>query len=161
MSAADHDVQAFDLQRDAFGRLMLSAGDGQPGEEVMPVRAFPLAAPEDGISLVGTDGHERRWIPKLGELPAQQRDLLREALAELEFLPTILRIASVSTFSTPSHWAIDTDRGATELVLKGEEDIRRLADGGLLIADAVGLQYRIPDPKELDRHSRRLLERFL
>lgn len=151
----------FGLQRDAFGRLMMSDAAGGPAQEVMPVRAFPLAAPREGISLIGSDGHERRWIDSLAELPQPLRDLLEAALAELEFLPAIQRIRSVSTYSTPSHWEIDTDRGATTLVLKGEEDIRRLANGGLLIADAVGLHYRLADPQSLDRHSRRLLERFL
>lgn len=150
-----------DLHRDPLGRLMLRARPGAPAEEVSPVRAFPLAAADEGVSLLGSDGHERCWIPRLFELPAAPRELIREALAEAEFMPKILRIRSVSTFSTPSTWAIDTDRGATELVLKGEEDIRRLADGGLLVADTLGLQFSIPDPKTLDRHSKRLLERFL
>ncbi len=140
---------------------MLVTEPGAAGEEVWAVRAFPLAAPDEGISLLGSDGHERQWIAHLSELPPPQRELIRQVLAEAEFVPKIQRIRSVSTFSTPSTWAIDTDRGATELVLKGEEDIRRLADGGLLIADAQGLQFGIPDPKTLDRHSKRLLERFL
>jgi hypothetical protein len=57
---------------------------------------------------------------------------------------------------------VDTDRGPAQLVLKGEEDIRRL--GGrthLLIAATDGLQFRVPDVTALDRHSRKLLERFL
>jgi len=46
-------------------------------------------------------------------------------------------------------------------VLKGEEDIRRLAGGALLVTDSHGIGYRIADAKALDRRSRRLLERFL
>ncbi|MEO8279367.1 MAG: DUF1854 domain-containing protein [Ideonella sp.] len=152
---------AFELQRDEFGRLMLRTESGVAAEEVSPVRAFPLAAPQEGISLLGSDGHERLWIARLSELAQAPRELISEALAEAEFLPQILRIRSVSTFSTPSKWAIDTDRGPTELLLKGEEDIRRLPAGGLLIADAQGLQFAVDDPKVLDRHSRKLLERFL
>ena len=79
-----------------------------------------------------------------------------------EFAPTILRILSVSGFSVPSTWQIDTDRGATELVLKAEEDIRRLRGRTtLLIAAADGVSYRVPDSTALDKTSRRLLERFL
>ena len=47
-------------------------------------------------------------------------------------------------------------------MLKAEEDIRRL--GGrtrLLIAGGDGLQFRVKDTTALDKHSRRLLERFL
>lgn len=148
------------LQRDAFGHLTLAVDGGAP-EPVTPVRAFPLAAPREGISLVGTDGHERWWIPQLDALPPDQQTLIDAALAEHEFLPEIQRILSVSTFSTPSTWAVETDRGETRLVLKGEEDIRRLAGTALLIADAQGLQFHIADVRALDRGSRRLLERFL
>ncbi len=140
---------------------MLKLRGSAAPEEVTPVRAFPLSAAEQGISLVGSDGHERLWLDSLDHLPPTASELIRQALADVEFMPRILAIRSVSTFSTPSTWAVDTDRGQTELVLKGEEDIRRLADGGLLIADAQSLQFAIHDPKALDRHSRKLLERFL
>jgi len=46
-------------------------------------------------------------------------------------------------------------------VLKGEEDIRRLKNGALWIADSHGIQFVLHDRKALDRRSRRLLERFL
>jgi Domain of unknown function (DUF1854) len=148
------------LQHNAFGRLTLAI-DGGTAEEVTPVRAFPLLAPREGVSLVGSDGHERWWIPQLDALPPDQQALIDGDLADHEFMPQILRIASVSTFSTPSTWEVETDRGATRLVLKGEEDIRRLAGSALLIADAQGLQFHIKDSRALDRGSRRLLERFL
>ena len=42
-----------------------------------------------------------------------------------------------------------------------EDDIRRLGNGRLLISTAQGLQFGIARASELDRHSRKLLERFL
>jgi hypothetical protein len=47
------------------------------------------------------------------------------------------------------------------LVLKVEEDIRRLGGGALLIGSAHGVQFLVRDRHALDRQSRRLLERFL
>ncbi|WP_026096779.1 DUF1854 domain-containing protein, partial [Ideonella sp. B508-1] len=74
----------------------------------------------------------------------------------------IQRLRSVSTFSTPSTWAVDTDRGPATLVLKVEEDIRRLPQRGrLLITSGHGIVFLVPDLTTLDRHSKRLLERFL
>lgn len=154
-------LPAFDLQRDGFGQLMLLCAPGQTPEAITPVRAFPLAAPDEGVSLVGSDGHERLWIPHLDQLPPPQRMLIEAELADHEFMPQILRIRSVSTFSTPSTWLVDTDRGDTRLVLKGEEDIRRLAGNALLIVDSQGIAFRVADAKALDRQSKRLLERFL
>ena len=149
------------IERNPFGQLVLALPDGTVLEGVVPVRAFPLAAPAEGVSLVGTDGRERAWVPHLDELPAEARALVEEELAGREFVPTVLRIEGVSSFSTPSTWSVLTDRGATRFVLKGEEDIRRLADGALLIASAEGIPFRIADRRGLDRKSRAVLERFL
>jgi Domain of unknown function (DUF1854) len=67
----------------------------------------------------------------------------------------------VSSFACPSTWQLLTNRGPAELILKGEEDIRRLSQTRLLIADAHGIQFLIRDLSALDRHSRKLLDRFL
>lgn len=151
----------FELARNAHGRLVLTDAAGRRHEGVLPVRAFPLAAPDEGLSLVGSDGRELAWVERLSALPPAVRALVEEELASREFVPVIRRIESVSTFTTPSTWEVDTDRGTTTLLLKGEEDIRRLGGGALLITDAQGLQFRVPDWAALDRHSKRLLERFL
>ena len=152
---------SFELQRNAFGRLVFSGEDGVVHEGVVPVRAFPIGAPLEGLSLLSAEGHELAWIERLDDLPAAQRALVDEALAERDLAPEIRRLHAVSTFSTPSTWTVDTDRGATRFVLKGEEDIRRVGRSMLLIADSQGLQFVVRDLTALDRHSRRLLERFL
>ena len=150
------------MHRDAHGRLALTLPDGTVHTGVLPVRAFPLAAPDEGLSLVGSDGHELLWLDRLDDLPTPARALVQEELAAREFVPTIQKILSVSSFSTPSTWEVETDRGTTTLVLKAEEDIRRLRSRtALLIASAAGVQYAIADSTALDRASRRLLERFL
>lgn len=153
---------AFQLRRQASGRLQFTDAHGQTHEGVTPVRAFPLAAPDEGISLVSTDdGHELVWIERLADLPPDVRLLLQEELALRDFVPEIKRLVSVSSFGTPSVWTVQTDRGNTSFVLKGEEDIRRLKGSALLIAASEGVQYSIADMTALDKASRRLLERFL
>ena len=59
----------------------------------------------------------------------------RQALAARDFVPEIRRIRGVSRFATPSVWDVETDRGDTSLVLRGEEHIRRLGASGLMVAD--------------------------
>ena len=152
---------SYQLQRNAFGRLVFTGADGVVHEGVVPVRAFPIGAPLEGLSLLSAEGRELAWIERLADLPPAQRALLDESLAEREFVPEIRRLRSVSTFSTPSTWTVETDRGPTQFVLKGEEGIRRVGRTMLLIADSQGLQFVVRDLAALDRHSRRLLERFL
>lgn len=151
----------FTLEFDAHGLLVLIDAQGRRHEGVHAVRAFPLSGPQQGLSLVGADGHELAWIDRLDALPAEMRALLQQELDHREFTPEIERILSVSTFATPSVWELQTDRGPTRLVLEAEESIRRLPGSALLITDGHGLTYRIRDRFALDRQSRRLLERFL
>ncbi len=154
-------VPDFKLVRQASGRLLFTAASGQAHDGVTPVRAFPLAAPDEGLSLVSTEGHELAWVAQLSALPHALQDLLHEELALRDFNPEITRLVSVSTFATPSVWTVETNHGPTSFVLKGEEDIRRLGAGALLIAGGQGVQYSVLDMGELDRGSRKLLERFL
>ncbi|MFH1818991.1 MAG: DUF1854 domain-containing protein [Pseudomonadota bacterium] len=152
---------SFQLTRDPHGRLLLTATDGSEHAGVQPVRAFPLAAPAEGIALMGTDGHELAWIDHLDDLPDATRNLIEAELASREFMPEIHRLRQVSTFATPSTWTVETDRGETRFILKGEEDIRRLGAAALLISDSHGVQYLIRDLSRLDKTSRRLLDRFM
>ncbi|MCL1961606.1 MAG: DUF1854 domain-containing protein [Desulfovibrionaceae bacterium] len=152
---------SFDLQRDAFGRLALTDAQGRQHTGVAAVRAFPISAPDEGISVVDGDGHELAWVPRLSALQEPLRALLAEALEQREFMPRLLRVKSVSSFVTPSVWDVDTDRGPTSFALKGEEDIRRLGPGLLIVNDAHGVQYLIGDLTAMDKQSRKLLDRFL
>ncbi|MSQ66900.1 MAG: DUF1854 domain-containing protein [Gammaproteobacteria bacterium] len=151
----------FTLERSPRGRLILTLADGSCHHDVLPVRAFPLTAPDEFVALVSALGQELVSIDRLDELPAATQQLLLEALAPREFVPRILGIEKVSTFSTPSVWTLQTDRGPTQLTLKAEEDIRRLPGGRLLITDNHGLQFMVEDQAALDPRSRRTLERFL
>lgn len=151
----------FQLKRNAFGKLTFIDAEGQVHDNVVPVRAFPIAAPEEGMAIVSADGHELLWIDALHALPEATRAVLQEELANREFLPEILRIRKVSAFASPSTWQVETNRGDTALVLRGEEDIRRIGDASLMIADTHGVQFFIRDLKKLDKHSRKLLDRFL
>jgi hypothetical protein len=152
---------SFQLSRNAFGQLVFVGADGKAQIGVQPVRAFPIEAPDEGLSIMGPDGHELAWVPHISALSATERELLQEEMSQREFFPVIQQITAVSTFSTPSTWTVKTDRGVTEFVLKGEEDIRRLTGAALLIASSHGVQFIVKDTGELNAHSRKLLSRFL
>ena len=154
-------AQDFELERNPAGRLVLRNADGSVHEGVVPVRPFPISAPGEGVSLVDSHGHELVWIDRLDVLAAPLRALVEEELASREFTPEIRDIVQVSGFVTPCTWNVVTDRGVTAFVLKGEEDIRRLGQSTLLIADSHGIQYLVRDIQSLDRKSRKLLDRFL
>ena len=152
---------AFQLRRDSFGKLVFTGEDGVEVSGVIPVRAFPIQAPTRGISLVRDGGKEVAWIDDLATAPADIRSLVSEELEGREFIPEIAHIASVSSFATPCTWHVKTDRGDTAFVLKVDEDIRRVGEASLLIADSHGINFLVRDMFKIDKHSRKILDRFL
>jgi spore germination protein YaaH len=149
------------MSRNLAGRLVLTLPNGQVHEGVTPVRAFPVQSPQEFVALVSTDGKELFWIDSLAQAPEDVRNLINEEIASREVMPVIHKLIKVSTYSTPSIWDVETDRGPTKLILKGEEDIRRLGAATLMITDSHGLRFYVADMQQLDKHSRRLLDRFL
>ncbi|WP_313030812.1 cyanophycin metabolism-associated DUF1854 family protein, partial [Massilia alkalitolerans] len=146
---------------DSFGKLVLTTAEGEEHVGVIPVRAFPIQAPTRGISLVREGGKEVAWIDDLAEVPEQVRALIQEEIEGREFIPEILTIKDVSSFATPCTWFVTTDRGDTEFVLKVDEDIRRIGEASLLIADNHGINFLVRDMFHIDKHSRKILDRFL
>jgi hypothetical protein len=155
----DHEQNT--LESDEFGRLVLTTAGGERHVGVAPVRAFPIQAPDEGISLMTGDGREVAWIPSLAAAAPNLRSLLGEELQGREFMPEIQAIRSVSSYATPSTWQVDTDRGPTSFVLRGEEDIRRIGQDTLLISDSHGIHFLLRDLHGIDRQSRKILDRFL
>jgi len=151
----------YTLSRDAFGKLNLLDASGNLHENISPVRAFPIQAPDTGVSLVNADGKEVAWIDSLDQLSPANAALVREELLGREFMPEIARIVAVTSFATPCTWSVETNRGATDFVLRGEEDIRRIGTEALLVSDTHGIHFLIRNQFELDKHSKKILDRFL
>ena len=152
---------AFQLRRNSFGKLVFTSPEGEEIVGITPVRAFPIQAPTRGISLVRDGGKEVAWIDDLAAVPDEIRRLVTEEIEGREFIPEILSIKSVSSFATPCTWYVTTDRGDTEFVLKVDEDIRRIGEASLLIADNHGINFLVRDMFKIDKGSRKILDRFL
>jgi len=152
--------EEFELTRNAFGRLVLK-NDAGVHEGVVPVKAFPVTAPGKGIALMSAQGRELAWVASMEALPDTARILLEEALRDREFMPEILCLVSVSGYAAPCEWKVKTDRGETAFTLKSEDDIRRISPSALILTDSHGVNFLIKNPADLDRHSKKLLGRFL
>lgn len=149
------------LRESGKGRLALFKGDILFADRVMPVLAFPFSAPDESISIVDEYSKEVAWLDRLDELDTNSQALLKEYLAVREFRPRVLRITSVSTYSTPSIWTLETDKGACRFELSADESIRRLGGNRLVLTHANGMQFIIEDLIALDARSRQILARFM
>ncbi len=151
----------FKLEYDAFGQLVFVGGDGQRHVGATAVRGFPITDRQHGVAILDSDGHELAWINDLAELASGTRQIIETEFAKREFVPHIRQIVSVSRQTEPCEWDVETDRGRTNFVLKSEDDVRQLDGRRAMIVDAYGIRYLIPDTSQLDRFSRRTLERYL
>jgi len=154
------DPNAPKLWTDALGVWHLSI-EHEVHDHVTAVRAFPIMSPDEGVSILSREGKELFWFDSMVGLPSEIKDALTLCLQGREFMPEILKLDSVSGFVTPCHWRIQTTRGYTQLLLNGEEDIKRLNVNTLIVSDAYGVQFLIKNLSAMDRLSRKLLDRFL
>ena len=151
----------FQLEHDAHGRLVLVLPDGSRHVGVDPVRAFPLSEPRAHISILSADGQELVWIPRLDDYSSKIRQVLEAELAQRHFLPLIQRVVRITGQVEPVICEVETDRGEVTFQIKGEEDVKRLTGGRVLVTDSNGVRYLIPNVAALDPTSRRLLERYV
>ena len=153
--------RGFSLNRDGREQLVLVFDDGEKHSGVQVVRAFPLSDPERSISILDAAGKELLYFDSLGALPEPCRTIVRDELSRREFLPIITRVLNDPPDSEPTEWIVETDRGRTSFVLESEDDVHRNDRNQVTIVDSNGIRYLIPDPRRLDRGSRRVLDRFL
>jgi ABC-type multidrug transport system ATPase subunit len=138
----------------------LTLRDAVAAHVVHPRRCFPLSDPDGYVSLVDARGHEIVCLKSLGELNANARTAVEQALRATELLPRVVKIDGVQQEATQSTWQVQTDRGTREFVVDQEDHVRRLADGRYLITDAHGMRYMVPPAEQLDARSRRLFASF-
>jgi len=152
--------EPFSLQLNAAGRLVLTKANGEVHTGVEPVRSFPITDPDRFVSLVDSHAHELVCISDLSELPPSIGDFIRQELAEREFLPRIERIVRVKQHKDPHEWEVITDRGPVEFLFH-DDDIRRLSPTRAILVDMHGVRFYIPDSRQLDAKSRRILSQYL
>jgi hypothetical protein len=162
MNADTHISGDFTLERDAWGQLSLVLADGRRLAGVEVARAFPISAPGEYICIYDAEGHEVLCIEDPSTLPPARLETLEEELARREFIPIVVRIEAVSGDSDPSQWRVMTDHGPTTFLIEdGDNDVRRLGPNSILLVDTHGIRYLIPDVRQLEGASRRILDRYL
>ena len=152
--------RAIAFHRDSTGRLVLTDAQGDLHLGVEPVRSFPISDPDRLIAVLDSNGRELACIADLADLPADSALLIRQELAEREFLPQIERIVSVQMNKEPHEWNVITDRGSVQFLMR-DDDIRRLGPTRAILVDMHGVRFYIPDSRQLDAKSRRILTQYL
>jgi hypothetical protein len=143
-----------------MGHLRFTDDRGILHTDVTLIRTFPISDPDCHIAILDNHGREVGAIEDLADLPAETADVVRRKLDEREFLPKIQRIVNVRMNKDPHEWEVITDRGAMHFLMR-DEDIRRLGPTRAILVDLHGVRYYIPDSRQLDPKSRRILSQYL
>ena len=128
--------------------------------DVRPIRLFPLTDPERWVAILDSKGQEVACIEDPATLDATQRAALDAALAKRHFVPVIRRILMITRAPDGHDWLVETDRGTTTFRIETDESIQSLGSGRIVIIDKLGTRYLVPKITDLDRDSRRKLERY-
>ena len=153
------DAVSLRLWIDDYEDLVIADRGGGAPRRVTAKRCFPVSHRDRWILLRDEHREEIGLIENMADLPRESRDALETELRRTYILPAITRIHDISERHGVPAWAVDTDRGPRTLeISSGRRDIRLVADGHVLIRDADGNHYEIPDYGRLDAASRALLE---
>jgi hypothetical protein len=126
--------------------------------------AHPLTDPDRYISIRTPPpkskevGLLRNWR----KLDGESRRLVEAELARRYLHPRVKRIVSVKDYGGLQLCILETDRGVREVTLRDVRDnVIYLGAARILITDAEGNRYDIPDVNALDRRTRMLLAEIL
>ncbi len=159
----DPNTLHFLIQENGIVRLTIKDECSYPN--VTFFRCFPLETKDQFISIRnGLDNGDTEIgiVPDLNALDDRNRAIVEEALARRYFVPLVLSVLKIEELFGRYIWNVETDKGPRELTIKDmNTNIRFLGDYRMLIIDADGCRYYVPNFQQLDSTSLRYLSRYL
>lgn len=152
------DAKDTKIYRNELDDLVVDTPNNKTYEKVRAIRAFPLTNPHEFIILRDEENNEIGLIEDIKELPSKSKKILEEELKKSYFIPKITEIEDIQENFGVSQWQVKTNKGRHEFSVKNRQEIRLLHSGRVLIKDADGNRYEIPDYRKLDSKSIALLE---
>ena len=147
---------------DAFEDLNLELAGDQTYSRVRVKRAFPLTRDDCFIVVQDCEGKEIGSLARLDALDRDSRQAVEDELERAYFTPRIQRIAKVTVANRVPRWEVETDRGPRAFeIYSSRRDVRLLDAGRILVQDADGNRYEIPDYRLLEPASRVLVEEMI
>jgi len=146
------------------GQVRTTIGDERSIIAPRFLRACPLRDPDRYISIREADpnGKEVGLLHRWRQLDRESRELVQAELDRRYLYPVLRRIVSSKHVFGVTICVFETDRGVREVTLRDIRDnVIYLGSSRILITDAEGNRYDIPDVDALDATSRALLTQIL
>jgi len=127
--------------------------------------AFPVAHPDEYISLIHTGGEEEieiGVIRDLNDFPPEDAALVRQALERRYFVHTITQIRRVGWKYGFVNMDVQTDKGPADILIPWRHD-RAFDYGrrGKVLIDVEDNRYLIPDLEKLSTRERNEFQRYI
>ena len=135
--------------------------DGTTFQNVEPRCLFPSSNGRKFITLLDENGTEQAVIRDLDNLPAEQRKIIEDCLAEYYLIPRITRILNTSEKFGLITLDTETDRGPARIEIRNLLYGFKQVGNRLLLRDSNDNRYEVPDLTRLDSKSRHLLDNFI
>lgn len=140
------------------GSLRMEIAGEAVYDKVKIVRAFPLSAPQDYLSVYGSHDKEIGLIRGIAGLDKASRLLVEKELERRYFVPAIERVISTRMQFGVVVWDVETDRGRCTFSTRNLRDnVVRPSPGRFLLTDVDNNRYDIVDIAAMDPQSQSLL----
>jgi ATP-binding cassette subfamily B protein len=139
---------------------------GQVYEGLSAIRALPVTFPHQFISLrhAAADGvaHEIGMVRDLADWPAEERQLLEQALARRYFIRTITAIDTIELKYGLLTFQVDTDRGPVTFTMRNSHSqAHDYGKDGKMLIDVDDNRYVVPEVQDLPRRQQTLFRRYI
>ena len=152
------DPRKIRICREESGRLKLIFDNDEKVLIKRVVRAFPLTMPWRFIILIDENDREVGLLRDLGDLDETSMKVLKDELERVYFIPKIKKIHRIKEEFGVLIWETETDKGPRRFEVTSRRDVKKMGKRRIIVRDADGNLYDIPDYADLDQKSIILLE---
>ncbi|RJS86770.1 DUF1854 domain-containing protein [Candidatus Bathyarchaeota archaeon] len=152
------DPRKIRICREESGRLKLIFDNDEKVLIKRVVRAFPLTMPWRYIILIDENDREVGLLRDLGDLDETSMKVLKDELERVYFIPKIKKIHRIKEEFGVLIWETETDKGPRRFEVTSRRDVKKMGKRRIIVRDADGNLYDIPDYADLDQKSIILLE---
>lgn len=150
-------AQQIEARIDELNELELTIAD-QVYRNLRLVRCFPLTHEDKYISVLDENDNEIGIIEDLSLCQPDVSRLLLDILNTSYLVPRINKVNNIIMRGYVPVWDVETDRGHRVIELQSRRETFTI-NNRVIIRDADGNRYDIPDFTSLDQRSRRMVER--
>lgn len=144
------------------GGILALSFKGEKYDRVSVNKAFPFSLGDEYLSVRDAEGKEIGIVRNLAEFPEHVQKLIKEELEWVYYAPKIIKIFSVKEEFGYSYWDVETDRGLKRFTVRGtSESVIQVTETRILIIDMDGNRFEIPDIRDLDPKSFKMIDSLL